>query len=332
MRRTERNFMKKALPVACAIAACAALFAPPAAAQAWPARAVKVVVPQAPGGATDVFARYLGQRLSVRWGQPVVIENKAGAAGVVGTDAVAKAPADGYTLLFTYAGSQAVNQSLYAKLPFHSVRDFQPVATVATIPFILVVGPDSPYKSFRELVAAAKAKPGSVTYATSGSGSVNHLLSESLKVEAGIDMVHVPYKAIAAAMTDVMGGQVDNAFAAVPSAIQLVRGGKLRALAVSSAKRNSSAPEIPTIAEMGYPSFDVSPWWGYLAPAGTPRAIVEKVNADVAEILRIPEVLAFFKDQGAEPLVNTPDSFLKLLEEDVKKWAAVVKSSGARID
>ncbi len=324
--------MKKALSLAGVIAACAATIALPAAAQAWPTKAVKVVVPQAPGGATDVFARYLGQRLSAKWGQAVVIENKAGAAGVVGTDAVAKSAPDGYTFLFTYAGSQAVNQSLYAKIPFDSVKDFQPIATVATIPFLLVVGPNSPHKTFKDLIAAAKAKPGSVTYATSGSGSINHLLSESLKVEAGIDMVHVPYKAISAAMTDVMGGQVDNAFAAVPSAIQLVRGGKLRALAVSSAKRNSSGPEIPTIAEMGYPSFDVSPWWGYLAPAGTPRAIVDKVNADIAEILKTPEVQAFFKDQGAEPLVNTPDSFLKLLEDDVKKWAKVVKSSGARVD
>ena len=324
--------MKKALSLTCAIAIGAAALAMPAAAQTWPTKAVKVVVPQAPGGATDVFARYLGQKLAARWGQPVVIENKAGAAGVVGTDAVAKSAPDGYTLLFTYAGSQAVNQSLYAKIPFDSVKDFQPIATVATIPFLLVVGPNSPYKSFKELIAAAKAKPGSVTYATSGSGSINHLLSESLKVEAGIDMVHVPYKAISAAMTDVMGGQVDNAFAAVPSAIQLVRGGKLRALAVSSARRNSSAPDLPTIAEMGYPSFDVSPWWGYLAPAGTPRAIVDRMNADLAEILKTAEVQAFFKDQGAEPLVNTPDSFLRLLEDDVKKWAKVVKSSGARVD
>ncbi len=324
--------MKTAIAFASAALAVASLAAPLAHAQAWPAKAVKLVVPQGAGGTTDVFARYLGQRLSTRWGQPVVVENKVGAAGVVGTDAVAKSAPDGYTLLFTYAGSQAVNQSLYPKLPFDSVKDFQPIATVATIPFILVVGPNSPYRTFRELVAAAKAKPGSITYATSGSGSVNHLLSESLKVEAGIDMVHVPYKAIAAAMTDVMGGQVDNAFAAVPSAIQLVRGGKLRALAVSSAKRNSSSPEVPTIAEMGYPSFDVSPWWGFLAPAGTPRALVDRINADVAEVMKSPDTQAFFKDQGAEALVTTPEAFHRLLEEDVKKWAKVVKSSGARID
>jgi tripartite-type tricarboxylate transporter receptor subunit TctC len=206
------------------------------------------------------------------------------------------------------------------------------VATIARTPFFLVVASDSPIRSFQDLIARAKAKPGSITYATSGSGSINHLLSESLKVEAGINMVHVPYKAISAAMTDVMGGQVDNAFAAVPSALGLIRGGKLRAIAVSSARRNPSAPEVPTIAELGYPDFDVSPWWGILAPAGTPRAIVDKVNADVAEALRTPEAQAFFKDQGAEPLAMSPQQFHELLVGDVQKWAKVVKSSGARID
>ena len=312
--------------------AAAALTAPIALAQDFPSKPVRFVVPQGAGGTTDVFARYVGQRLSTKWGQPVVVENKVGAAGVVGTDMVAKSPADGYTMLVTYAGSQAVNQSLYAKIPFDSVKDFQPVATIARAPFLLVVAATSPITSFKDLVARAKAKPGSVTYATSGSGSINHLLSESLKVEAGIDMVHVPYKAIAAAMTDVMGGQVDNAFAEFPSAIQLVRGGKLRALAVSSSTRVSSAADIPTIAELGYPSFDVSPWWGILAPAGTPRAIVDKVNADVAEILRAPDAQAFFKDQGSEPLIISPDAFLKTLQDDVVKWAKIVKSSGARID
>ena len=318
--------------VTATVLAVAAFTALIAGAQAFPSKPVRFVVPQAPGGTTDVFARYIGQRLSNKWGQPVVVENKVGAAGVVGTDMVAKSAADGYTMLVTYAGSQAVNQSLYAKLPFDSVKDFQTVATIARAPFLLVVAAPSPIRDFKDLVARAKAKPGSVTYATSGSGSINHLLSESLKVEAGIDMVHVPYKAIAAAMTDLIGGQVDNAFAAFPSAIQLVRGGRLRALAVSSAKRVESASDIPTIAELGYPSFDVSPWWGILAPAGTPRAIVDKVNSDVAEILRAPETQAFLKDQGSEADISTPDAFAKTLQEDVVKWAKVVKSSGARVD
>jgi len=320
--------------VLCGLAALSLLALPaaPSHAQDWPSKPVKLVVPQAPGGATDVFARFMAQKLSAKWNQPVVIENRAGAAGVVGTDAVAKAAPDGYTLLLTYAGSQAVNQSLYAKLPFDSVKDFQTIGTVATTPFFLVVGMDSKYKTFNDLIAAAKAKPGSITYSTSGSGSINHLLSESLKVEVGIDMVHVPYKAISAALTDVIGGQVDNAFAAVPSALQLIKGGKLRALAVSSAKRNSSAPDVPTIAELGYPSFDVSPWWGILAPAGTPRPLVDRINADINEILATPEAQAFFKEQGAEALPSTVDGFARTLEGDVQKWAKVVKSSGARID
>ena len=231
-------------------------------AQSYPSKPVKLVVPQAVGGATDVFARHLAQKLTLAWSQPVVVENRLGAAGVLGTDFVAKSPADGHTLLFTYAGSQAVNPSLYPKIPFDSVNDFVPITPVSTTAFFLVVGANSPVQNFRDLLALAKAQPGKVTYATSGNGSINHLLSESLNVEVGIKTVHVPYKAIAAAMTDVIGGQVDTAFAAVPSALQLIKGGKLRAIGVSSAKRNSSMPDVPTIAEMGYTQFNVSPWWG----------------------------------------------------------------------
>jgi tripartite-type tricarboxylate transporter receptor subunit TctC len=310
----------------------AAVFPALAAAQAFPAKPVKMVVPQTPGGATDVFARLIGQKLSARWGQPVVVENRAGAAGVLGSDTVAKSPADGYTLLVTYEGSQAVNQSLYAKLPFDSVKDFQPVATLAVTPFFFVVGPKVTAKDLKELIALARAKPGSITYASSGNGSINHLLAEMLKTEAGINLVHVPYKGIAPAMTDVIGGQVDAAFASVPSVIQHMRSGRLRALAVSSAKRNSTAPDVPAIAEAGFPGFNVDPWWGILAPAGTPRSVVEKINADVAEQLRSADVVAHFREQGADPFISTPDAFLKMLEEDVRKWAKVVKASGARID
>jgi tripartite-type tricarboxylate transporter receptor subunit TctC len=314
---------------------CLALFmgiALAAAAQTFPAKPVRVIVPQAPGGATDVFARLIGQKLSAAWGQPVVVENRAGAAGVVGTDLVAKAAPDGYTLLVTYAGSQAVNQSLYKNIPFDSVKDFQPVATLAVTPFFLVAGPKMQAKDLKTLVAAAKAKPGSITYASSGNGSINHLLAEMLKTEAGIDMLHVPYKGIAAAIGDVMGGQVDVAFTSVPSVVSHLKSGKLRALAVSSAKRNAAAPEVPSIAEEGFAGFDVNPWWGILAPAGTPRPVVDKINADVAAVLKTEETQAFFRKQGAEALLTSPETFLKMLESDVQKWAKVVKSSGARID
>jgi len=324
--------LKKIVASIGAFAAALLAFAPPALAQAWPAKPVHFVVPQAPGGATDIFARAIGQKLGEKWGQPVVVENRAGAAGVVGTDAVAKSAPDGYSFLVTYEGSQAINQSLYAKIPYDSIRDFQPVATLAVTPFFLIAGPRTPARSLNELIAIARAKPDAINYASSGSGSINHLLAEMLKTEAGIEMTHVPYKAIAAAMTDVMGGQVDVAFASVPSVIQLVRAGRLRALAVSSARRNASAPDVPTIAESGYPAFDVNPWWGILAPAGTPRDIVDKVNADVAAVLKDPEVLSTFAKQGAEAFVTTPKQFEEMLEGNVRKWAKVVKSSGARVD
>ena len=301
-------------------------------AQSYPSKPVKLVVPQAVGGATDVFARHLAQKLTLAWSQPVVVENRVGAAGVLGTDFVAKSPADGHTLLFTYAGSQAVNPSLYPKIPFDSVNDFVPITPVATTAFFLVVGANSPVQNFRDLLALAKAQPGKVTYATSGNGSINHLLSESLNVEVGIKTVHVPYKAIAAAMTDVIGGQVDTAFAAVPSALQLIKGGKLRAIGVSSAKRNSSMPDVPTIAEMGYPQFNVSPWWGLLAPAGTPKAIIDKIHADVVKIVQTSEGISFFREQGSEVFTTSPEEFRKILEADVVHWAKVVKSSGAKLD
>ncbi|HEY4371766.1 MAG TPA: tripartite tricarboxylate transporter substrate binding protein [Burkholderiales bacterium] len=322
----------RALALRCFTFLCAALFAAAAPAQTWPAKPVRLIVPQGAGGATDIFARMIGQKLAARWGQPVVVENHAGAAGVIGTDLVAKSPADGYTLLLTYAGSQAVNQSLYSKIPFDSVKDFAPAATLAVTPFFFVSGPKAPAQDFKGLITYARAHPGTVTYGSSGNGSINHLLGEMLKTETGVNMVHVPYKAVAAAMTDVMGGQIDTAFASVPSVIQNIRAGKMRALAVSSAKRNAAAPDVPAIAELGYPGFDVNPWWGILAPAATPRAIVSKINADVAEILKTAEVQAFFRQQGADVYITTPEAFLKQLQDDVRKWAVVVKNSGARLD
>src|ERR1700759_4323535 len=240
----------------------------PVRAQDYPSRLGRRVVPQAAGGGTDTFARAIGQKLSERWGQPVVIENKAGAGGVVGTDFVAKAPADGYTLLVTYEGSQAINQSLYQNLPFDSLKDFYPLATIAVTPFILIAGPRVEAKTLKEFIAFARANPDKLTYGSAGNGSVNHLLGEMLKTEAGIRIVHVPYKGASAAIADVMGGHVDAAFASVPSVISSVQSNGVRALAVSSARRIAIAPDIPTIAEAGFENFDVNPWWGILAPAG----------------------------------------------------------------
>ena len=304
----------------------------PAAAQPYPSRVVKLIVPQTPGGATDVFARKIGQLLSEKWGQPVVIENRAGAGGVVGTDVVAKSAPDGYTLLVTYAGSQAINPSLYPKIPFDSVKDFQTIATLASTAFVLIVHPKLPAKDLAEYVALARARPDALTYASSGNGSVNHLLGEMLKTEAGIKMLHVPYRGVAPAITDVIGGQVDSAFSSVPSVLQMVQTDKVRALAISSAKRVAAAPGIPTIAESGFPGFDVNPWWGILAPAGIDVTIVRKINEDVANILRTKEMIDFLAAQGAEPLITSPEAFLKILEADVVKWAKVVKSAGVTLN
>jgi tripartite-type tricarboxylate transporter receptor subunit TctC len=301
-------------------------------AQPFPSKLVKLLVPQAPGGATDVFARKLSQMLGEKWGQPVIVENRAGAAGVVGTDFVAKSAADGYTLLVTYAGSQAINPSLYANLPFDSVKDFQTVATLARTPFFLIANPKLPAKDLREFVELARAKPDVYTFASSGNGSVNHLLGELLKTEADIKILHVPYRGVAEAISDVIAGHVDTAFSSVPSVLSIVRGGQVRALAVSSIKRAAAAPDVPTIAESGYPGFDVNPWWGILAPAGTDMAIVRKINADVGDILRTQEMIDFLGQQGAEPFVTSPEAFAAILTSDVETWAKVVKAANVKIN
>lgn len=311
---------------------CLAMPAVPAGAQPFPSRLVRFIVPQTPGGATDAFARAMAQKLGERWDQPVVVENRAGAGGTIGTDAVAKAPPDGYTLLVTYAGAQAINPSLYQKLPFDSVKDFQPIATLAVTPFFLIVNPNAPAKDLREFIALARGKPDALTYASSGNGSVNHLLGEMLKAEAGVRIVHIPYKGVAQAITDVLGGQVDSAFSSVPSVLGTIRSGQVRALAVSSAKRVAVAPDVPTIAESGFPGFDVNPWWGILAPAGIDPALVRKINADVAEVLKTKAMQDIFAAQGAEVLLSSPQEFLQMLQADVEKWAKVVKAAGVHIN
>jgi tripartite-type tricarboxylate transporter receptor subunit TctC len=317
-----------------AVAAFAAAFAAvsPVQAQDYPSRLVRLVVPQAAGGGTDTFARAIGQKLSERWGQPVVIENKAGAGGVVGTDFVAKSAPDGYTLLVTYEGSQAINQSLYEKLPFDSLKDFYPVATIAVTPFILIVGPRVEAKTLKEFISFARANPDKLSYGSAGNGSVNHLLGEMLKSEADIRLVHVPYKGASAAIADVIGGHIDAAFASVPSVISSVQSNVVRALAVSSAGHIAIAPDIPTVAEAGFENFDVNPWWGILAPAGLSPTIAQKIAADVAEILQTPEMVEILVKQGATPLISTAEAFRELLARDIEKWRKVVKASGATVN
>jgi tripartite-type tricarboxylate transporter receptor subunit TctC len=314
----------------CALLACGCGAA--RAADAYPSRTVKLVVPQAPGGATDVFARKLAQLLSERWGQPVIVENRAGAAGVIGTEAVAKSIPDGHTLLVTYAGSQAVNPSLYPNLAFDSVKDFQTVATIASTPFFFIANTNLAAKTIPAFVALAREKPGSLTFASSGNGSINQLLGEMLKLEAGINILHVPYRGVAAAISDVLAGHVDTAFSSVPSVLGLIKGGQVRALAVSSATRVSVAPDVPTIAESGYPGFDVSPWWGILAPSRIDPAITKKINADVNEILNSESMKSFLAAQGAEPLLTSPEQFSEMLKKDVANWAKVIKAADIHLN
>lgn len=301
-----------------------------ASAQDFPARTVKIVVPQTPGGASDTLARIIGQHLADKWGQPVVVENRAGAGGNVGTEVVASSPGDGYTLLMSYVGTQAINGSLYKSLPFDPDKDFAPVATLATLPFVVVSRPDAAFRTIPELVAAAKKSR--MTYGSAGNGSVNHLLGEMFNTAAGVKLIHIPYRGAAPAMTDLMGGQIDVVFTSLPSVAGSLKSGQLRAIAVTSAKRAAAFDQIPTIAEAGFAGFDVNPWFGLLAPSRTPAAVVAKINADVNALLRSKEVAEKFAAQGAEPYLTSPSEFTRVLRADIQKWGEVVKASGAHID
>jgi tripartite-type tricarboxylate transporter receptor subunit TctC len=304
----------------------------PAAAQSFPSKPVRIIVPQTPGGASDALARVIAQKLNEKWKQPVVVENKPGAGGNIGTELVAKSPADGYTLLMSYAGTQAINPSLYTSLSYDSVKDFAPAATLATVPFVLIVNKNVPAADLRQFMTLAREKPDQIAYGSAGNGSVNHLLGVMLGTEANLRLMHIPYRGAAPALTDLMSGQIQAVFTSLPSVIGHIREGAVRPLAVTSAKRAGAAPDVPTIAESGVPGFDVNPWFGLLAPARTPPAIVGQINAGVAAALREKETIDKFRDQGAEPLITTPEQFLVLLQADVEKWAKVVKASGAKLD
>ena len=324
--------MKKMFKLFNQVAACLALCACAVAAQAqdFPSRVVKILVPQTPGGASDALARIIAQKLAEKWGQPVVVENRAGAGGNVGMEVVANAPADGYTLLMSYLGTHAINGSLYRKLPFDPEKDFAPVATLATLPFVAVSRADAPFRTVADLVSAARAKP--LNYGSAGNGSVNHLLGEMFNSAAGVKMVHVPYRGAAPAMQDLLAGQIDVVFTSLPSVAGQIRQGALHPIAVTSAKRSPAFASIPTIAEAGFRDFDVTPWFGLFAPGKTPPAIVRKINADVNELLKSKDVIDRFNGQGAEPYATEPAQFAAILRADIAKWSQVVKSSGATLD
>jgi tripartite-type tricarboxylate transporter receptor subunit TctC len=307
-------------------------FGLPAAAHGFPTKPVRIIVPQTPGGASDALARAIAQKLNDKWKQPVVVENRPGAGGNIGTELVAKAPGDGTTLLMSYAGTQAINPSLYNSLPYDSVKDFAPVATLATVPFVLIVNKNLAATDLRQFLALAREKPDQIAYGSAGNGSVNHLLGVMLGSEANVRLMHIPYRGAAPALTDLMSGQIQAVFTSLPSVIGHIREGAVRPIAVTSAKRAGAAPDVPTIAESGVAGFDVSPWFGVLAPASTPQALVRQINADINAALRESDTIERFKGQGAEPFITTPEQFLALLQADVEKWATVVKASGAKLD
>jgi tripartite-type tricarboxylate transporter receptor subunit TctC len=301
-------------------------------AQAYPNHAIRLVVPFPAGGTTDIIARDVAKRLTETLGQSVVVDNRPGAGGNIGSDAVAKSAPDGYTLLMGTVGTHAINPSLYAKMPYDHVKDFVPVVLVAGVPNVLEVNPSLPVNSVADLIKLAKSKPGAINFASSGNGTSIHLSGELFKTMAGVDMTHVPYKGSAPAVSDLIGGQVQVMFDNLPSSLAQIKAGKLRAIAVTSLKRSPALPDVPTIAESGLPGFEASSWFGILAPAGTPPPVIAKINAEVNKWLQSPEGRDQLLAQGAELAGGTPEQFAAHIRAETDKWAKVVKASGAKVD
>jgi tripartite-type tricarboxylate transporter receptor subunit TctC len=308
------------------------LFAGAATAQVYPAKPIRMIVPFPPGGGTDIAARTITNKLSdsVKW--TFVVENKPGAGGNLGVEQAVKSQADGYTLVIGQTSNLAINPTLYAKLPYDPLRDLSPVALIVSAPVVFVVAANSPYASLGDLLASAKKDPGGVTFASPGNGTVSHLAGELLQRAAGVKLTHVPYKGAAQALTDTLGGQVQSFMSSVPSALSQIKGGRLRAIAVTSAKRARELPEVPTIAESGYKGFEASTWYGLLAPAGTPAAIIERLNVEVNRALKTAEVRDRLASEGGEALGGSPEQFASFLKAEHAKWGRVVKESGARAE
>lgn len=302
----------------------------PVSAQTWPAKPVTIVAPFPPGGPIDVLARLVGEKFRERTGQPVIVENRPGAAGNIGISAVAKAAPDGYTWLFVPQGNITINATLMKNLPFDWQRDFVPVTLVAQAPNVLAVHPSVPVKNVAELIDYARANPGKVTYGSPGVGSSLHLAGELLRRDAGIDIVHVPYKGTTQAMQDLMGGQVTMMFGSMPTLMPQVRAGKLRALAVTTPQRSSAAPELPTMIESGLKGFDVPSWYGALVPAATPPAIVNRIQQEIEAIVTAPETRAALEAQGLYPVASKPDAFAAQIRRETAIWAKVIQDAGVR--
>jgi tripartite-type tricarboxylate transporter receptor subunit TctC len=301
-------------------------------AQPYPTKPIRLVVPFPAGGTTDVLARAAAQKLTESLGQAVIVDNRPGAGGNIGAELVAKSPPDGYTLLMGTVGTHAINPSLYPKMPYDHVRDFVPVILVAGVPNVLVINPALPVNSVQELIAYAKANPGKLNFASSGNGTSIHLSGELFKTMAGVQITHVPYKGSAPALQDLVGGQVQLMFDNLPSALALIKGGRLKALAVTSKERAPALPDVPTMAESGLPGFEASSWFGLLAPAGTPQSAIARLNAEIAKWLASPEAKEKLLAQGANAAGGTPEDFARHIAAETAKWQRVVKESGAKVD
>ena len=299
---------------------------------AYPTKAIRMVVPFPPGGTTDILARVAAQKITEATGQQVIVDNRPGAGGNIGTEVVAKAAPDGYLLLADPGSTLTVNPSLFSKLPFDPLKDFAPVTIIAAVPNLLVVHPSLPVRSVKELIALAKSRPGQLNYASTGAGQSTHLSMELFKLSAGVEMTHIPYKGSSPALFDLLAGQVPLMFDNMPSSLPYVQAGRLRALAVSTLKRAPALPSLATVAESGLPGFEVSVWFGVLAPAGTPREIVTRLNAIIVKALASPDTRERLAGQGAEPIGNTPEEFTAQMQRDLVKWAKVVKGAGIKLD
>ena len=305
---------------------------PAAQAQTWPAKPVRIVVPFSPGGFADSSVRSIADRLGARLGQSVVVENRPGAGGNIGAELVAKSAPDGYTLLAGYDGTMVVNPHVYAKLGFDTLKDFAPVTKLGDGAVIIVAHPSVPANNLRELIALAKGKPGALSFGSSGTGGSAHLACEMLNQRAGIELIHIPYKGGSQAITDAVGGQVPLVCTAIATAQQFIKNGKLKALGISSAKRDPAMPEVPTFVESGLPGFVVTSWMGILAPANTPRAIVDRLQTEIAAVLQLPDVRARYAVLGIDPVGNKPEEYAAQLKADLDAWGPVVKKAKLRID
>jgi len=328
----SRTLARRALVAALLGIVAAAALPPGAAADSFPSKPVKLIVPFPPGGPLDTTGREIAQKLTESWSRSVIIENKPGAGGNIGADFVAKSPPDGYTVVMGALSTHAVNPSLYPKMPYDAKKDFAPITLVAITPNVLVVNPSLPVHSVQELIEYAKAHPGKLSFGSGSIGSAGHLAGELFKVDAGVDMVHVPYKGAAPAMQALLAGDTQLMFDNLASAMSQVKAGKLRALAVTTKARSPLAPDLPTMSEAGVPGFDISTWFGLMAPAGTPPDVIAKWNADVTKVLSAPAMRAQLAAQGAEAAPDTPSEFARFIDAELVKYAKIVKASGAKVD